>query len=93
MRKQFLAVLTCMLFLATSSIYAQQSEKKKIESIDDLPRHTYKVTGTLTELITHETAFKPFAAQVRADIEQDLETYEILDKTTLKTFYRILVRL
>ncbi|UCG92794.1 MAG: S8 family serine peptidase, partial [candidate division WOR-3 bacterium] len=65
----------------------------KIESIDDLPRHTYKVTGTLTELITHEIAFKPFAAQVRADIEQDLETYEILDKTTLKTFYRILVRL
>ncbi|UCG92795.1 MAG: S8 family serine peptidase [candidate division WOR-3 bacterium] len=93
MQKKFLTVVTCMFVLATSSIYAQQSEKKKIESIDDLPRHTYKVTGTLTELITHEIAFKPFAAQVRADIEKDLEDYEIEDKTTLKDFYGVLINL
>ncbi len=93
MRKQFLVVLTCMFVLATSSIYAQQSEKKKIASIDDLPRHTYEVTGTLTELITSQDAFDTFATKIRADIEQDLETYDIEDKTTLKNFYRILVRL
>lgn len=67
--------------------------KKKIASIDDLPRHTYKVTGTLTELITQEKVFKPFAARVRADIEKDLEDYEIEDKTTLKDFYGVLINL
>lgn len=67
--------------------------KKPIESIDDLPRHTYKMACTLTELVTFEKSFVPFANQVRANIEHDLETYDIKDKTTLKKFYGILVTL
>jgi subtilisin family serine protease len=83
-----------VIFLPLFSIsHGQQSEKKKISNIDDLPRYTYEISGTLTELITDEKTFKPFADQVRANIEHDLETYDIGDETTLKKFYGVLVTL
>ena len=93
MQKRYLFAFTCVLVLITNNIYAQQSEKKEIAGIDDLPRHTYKISGTLTELISIEKSFVPLASQVRANIEKDLETYDIRDKTTLKKFYGVLVTL
>jgi subtilisin family serine protease len=93
MHKQFLVAIICVFTLWISSVNAQQSEKKKITGIDDLPRHTYKIAGTLTELITDERMFEPFAAEVRANIEKDLAAYEIMDETTLKDFYGVLVNL
>lgn len=72
---------------------AQALEKKKIEGIDDLPRHTYKVPGALTDLVMREELFKPFAAQVRADIENDLKTYEIENKSTKMDFHKTLLAL
>ena len=84
-------VIICLIFLSVT--YGRETARKKIESIDDLPRHTYKVAGTLTELVTNEDVFAPFAAQVREDVEHDLETYVIEDKTTLKTYYGVLTTL
>jgi len=93
MRKRYLFVITCLLVVVISSINAQQSEKKKVAGIDDLPRHTYKISSTLTELITNEKLFTPFASEVRANIESDLEKHDIKDKTTLKKLYGVLVTL
>jgi hypothetical protein len=93
MKKLFIFFSCVACVLLPVDVYGQQQEKKKIEKIDDLPRHTYRVSGTLTELITDENVFGPFAAEVRANIEKDLETYEITDKTTLKDFYGVLVNL
>jgi len=58
--------------------------KPKITKADDLPRHTYPVQGSVVDLVTSADKFAPFAAQVRADVEKDLATYDIEDKTTLK---------
>src|SRR5579863_9760889 len=58
--------------------------KPKITKLDDLPRHTYPVQGSVVDLVTSADKFAPFAAQVRADVEKDLTTYDIEDKTTLK---------
>jgi hypothetical protein len=58
--------------------------KPKITKLDDLPRHTYPVQGSAVDLVTSEAKFAPFAAAVRADVEKDLATYDIADKTTLK---------
>lgn len=58
--------------------------KPKIEKLDDLPRHTYPVQGSVVDLVTSADKFAPFAAQVRANVEQELATYDIEDKTTLK---------
>ncbi|MCK4823036.1 hypothetical protein KA005_45160, partial [bacterium] len=74
-------------------VHQIEPRKKKIETIDDLPRYTYEVAGTLIELITSREVFEPFAAGARADIENVLETYEIEDKTTLRNFHGVLVSL
>jgi subtilisin family serine protease len=68
---------------------ASQSEtlaapKPKIEKLDDLPRHTYPITGSAVDLVNSDAAFADLATKVRADVEKDLATYDIEDKTTLK---------
>ncbi len=92
--RPLLLILCIVLFVSSiGNAYAQQSEKKKIASIDDLPRHTYEITGTLAELISSEELFAPFAAQVRSDIENDLKTYEIENKSTVMSFQKTLLAL
>ncbi|MBD3335896.1 MAG: S8 family serine peptidase [Candidatus Eisenbacteria bacterium] len=67
--------------------------KVRITKQDDLPRHTYEVPGTVTELLSSPEDFAALARQVRADIETDLETYEIEDATALKTYHNLLMTL
>ncbi len=73
-----------LLCAAIQPAFAQA--KKKITKADDLPRITYKVEGTATELVTNAEKFNPFARQLRADIEKILAEYDIEDKATLKGF-------
>ncbi len=67
--------------------------KPKISKLDDLPRHTYPVQGTVVDLVTSPEKFAAFAAQVRANTEKDLADYDIQDKTTLKRLKGTLVLL
>jgi subtilisin family serine protease len=67
--------------------------KKKVAKADDLPRLTYKLEGTATDLITDAAKFEPFAQKVRGDIEKILAEYDITDKTTLKDFKGTLLSL
>jgi len=67
--------------------------KPKITKLDDLPRHTYPVQGKVVDLVTSAEKFAPLATQVRADIEKDLATYDIEDKTTLKSLKGTLLTL
>ncbi len=85
--KKLLFVSCIVALVVPTYANAQQPEKRRITSIDDLPRHTYEVIGTVTDLVTSEEAFRPFAARVRADVEEDLAAYEIEDKTTLRGIY------
>jgi len=61
-----------------------EQSKPKITKLDDLPRHTYPVQGSVVDLVTSADKFAPLAAQVRTDTERDLASYDIEDKTTLK---------
>ncbi len=79
-----------MLFLLitlTSGIQAVQAEKIKIEKLDDLPRHTYKIDVKAVDLFENDAALMKLVSEVKADLLSDLETYDIQDKTTLKGFY------
>jgi len=58
------------------------SAKPTITSQDQLPRHTYPVEASATEILTDEEAFAPLAAAVRADVEALLADYEIEDRAT-----------
>lgn len=62
----------------------QEAPKPKITKLDDLPRHTYPVQGTVLDLINSDEKFAALSAAVRADTEKDLAAYDIEDKTTLK---------
>src|SRR5210317_432027 len=59
---------------------------------DDLPRHAYRVSLKAVELFEpqHRQVLLDLAAQVRADIESDLDTYNITDDQTVRDFYAVL---
>lgn len=69
---------------------AQPGGKKVVRTVDDLPRHTYKVEGKASEFVLSGEPFKAFAAKVKADAESDLSQYEISDRTTLQGYYTLL---
>ncbi len=68
-------------------------QKIKIKTLNDLPRHTYKLQGSVSELLQSDEQFAAFAAKVRADTDADLEKYEIDDPATLQKFYGTLLSL
>lgn len=73
--------------LAAGAGPALAQDKIVIEKADDLPRHTYTIGTTAVELLEDEAAAKALAAEVKKDLEADLATYEIPDKTTLQGYY------
>jgi len=79
----FLAVMVAI--LVVSSLRAQ-SGKKKVMSDADLPRFSYAVKGSASELLQADDAtFNLFASKVRADLDDIFSNYEIDDKATLRT--------
>ncbi len=72
---------------------AAAQEKIPVKSLDDLPRHTYKLPATATELLKSDQQFAALARQVRADLEADLAKYQIDDPSTLQRLHGIIVNL
>ncbi len=68
----------------------QAQEKKKISKLDDLPRYTYPTEIKASELLVSENEFNSLSEEVRKDILNTLNEYEIDDKTTLKGYYSTL---
>ena len=83
-----LALICC----AAVSTFGQQA-KKKIENAEQLPVHSYSVSGKASVLLTDDAAFKVFAAALQRDLENDLQNYDIEDKTTLKKYYGALIQI
>jgi subtilisin family serine protease len=61
-------------------------ERKKVEKADDLPRHTYSIKEAPSVLLGDPAAMAALAAEVRKDLEADLQAYDIEDRTTLQGF-------
>ncbi|MEJ2086599.1 MAG: hypothetical protein P8Y44_13145, partial [Acidobacteriota bacterium] len=85
--------LVLALVVVATSLPVAAADKIKVESVDDLPRFTYEIDGTLAELLESDSEFSEFAARVRADVESVLAAYEIDDATTLKNYYGTLLSL
>lgn len=68
-------------------------QKIKVARLDDLPRRTYEIPGTIGELLSSAEQFAALSARLRADLESDLRTYDIEDKTTLKGYHSALMTL
>ncbi len=89
---RFLGVISLMTVLVAAPATAAET-KTRIENLDDLPRFSYPVEGSVVEIITSDEAFSEFAAKARADIEGVLAEYEIDDAATLQGYYSVLARL
>ncbi|MBM3324777.1 MAG: hypothetical protein FJY66_03835, partial [Calditrichaeota bacterium] len=75
----------CALLL--TGFQSARADKIKIEKLDDLPRYTYKVDVKAVDLLDNDAALMKLAAEVKKDLENDLEKYEIADKTTMQGYY------
>jgi len=82
-------VLTVVLSLIVV-FAAYAGDKIKIEKLDDLPRYTYQTDMSAVDLLGNKEALMSLAAKVKADLEADLEKYDIGDKTTIKGYYSTL---
>src|SRR6516165_3209094 len=77
-------VALILLFVASYS-YPQTSGKKKVTSQGDLPRFTYPVKGSASDLLQSDDAtFHVFASKVGADLDSTFRDYEIDDRATLR---------
>ena len=54
--------------------------KKRIDKAADLPRFSYKIDGKLEDMVRDDAKFKPFAGELRRDLESVLAQYDIADK-------------
>src|SRR5580698_10402441 len=70
---------------SASALAASAADRKVVRTEDDLPRFSYRVTGTATQLLTADDAtFNTFAAKVGADVDQVLANYDVQDHATLR---------
>jgi hypothetical protein len=69
----------------------QPGRKIRVTKIDDLPRHTYPISGRVSDLLHSRERISELAAKIRADLENDLASYEIADASTLQRMYGTLL--
>jgi hypothetical protein len=79
------SLVALFLLLLAPCSYPQTSGKKRVTSQSDLPRFTYPVKGSASDLLQSDDAtFNAFALKVQADVESTLRDYDIADKATLR---------
>ncbi|HSC24409.1 MAG TPA: S8 family serine peptidase [Casimicrobiaceae bacterium] len=76
------SLLLALLLLVATSALAQA--KPKIAKAADLPRFSYRVEGSVEDMIRDDAKFKRFADAVRRDAQSVLDGYEIDDRATLR---------
>jgi subtilisin family serine protease len=78
----------CLLVFLAPVAPSQTTGKKKVTSTSDLPRFTYPVTGSASDLLQADAVtFNAFAAKVKADLDSIFRDYDIQDKATLRRLF------
>src|SRR5580693_9671129 len=79
-------LLICLALFGAPISHAQSTAKKKVTSQADLPRFSYPVQGSASDLVQADDAtFNAFASKVRADLDAIFREYDVNDKATLRT--------
>ncbi len=79
MGTRLLARLVCSLIPV---LLLAQPPKKKILRAADVPQFQYSISGKVEDLVRSEQAFRPFAEQLRKNVESVLRDYDIDDAAT-----------
>jgi subtilisin family serine protease len=81
-----ISAVAFVLVLIAPVLSSQTIERKKVISQADLPRFTYPIAGTASDLLQADAGtFSAFAAKVRADLDSIFAIYDIEDKATLRS--------
>ena len=78
------------LMIGVVTIQGQSGEKVVISEADQLPRIAYPFEGKAAELLDDQTQLNPFLEKLRAEIEGQLEKFDIQDDATLKSYLQTL---
>src|SRR5580692_7619320 len=79
-----------LLLLVSTFALSQSGGQKKVTSQADLPRFSYPLTGTASELVqSDDSTFNAFAAKVRSNLDNVLHDYKIDNKATLQTLLSV----
>ena len=90
MRTRLVTRLACFVIPV---LLLAQAPKKKITRAADVPVFQYSVGSKVEDLVRSEKDFRPFAAQVRKNVESVLRDYEIDDAATKRGLLATLVAL
>src|SRR5271167_2973790 len=87
-------LIALILVLLAPCSHAQMGGKKIVTSQADLPRFTYPVKGSASELVqADDAAFNAFASKVRTDLDSIFRDYEIADKATMRSLLQAKINL
>ncbi|HXN64100.1 MAG TPA: S8 family serine peptidase, partial [Candidatus Acidoferrales bacterium] len=90
----WIPVIACVMVLPVPVVRSQTKAKKKVSSQSDLPRFTYPLTGSASDLVQADAAtFNAFAGKVKADLDSIFCDYDIEDKATLRSLLSARVNL
>jgi hypothetical protein len=84
-------LILLLAFLVAGGAAAQA--KKRIDKAADLPRFSYKLDGKIEDMVRDDARFKPFAGELRRDLESVLAQYDIEDKATSRQILSELAQL
>jgi len=73
--------------------HAEAPAKIPVNSLDELPPHTYPLKGSVSEMLQDPAAMAELRKAYRADLQSDLATYDIKDAATLQGMYGSLLML
>ncbi|MEM6895183.1 MAG: S8 family serine peptidase [Bacteroidota bacterium] len=83
--KPFIYILLGVIF---SCSMVRGQEKKVITKAEDLPKHSYAIEiKDAVSFVQNEEAIRSAAALIKADLLDDLETYEFKENATLREYY------
>ena len=85
-------VLVAFVYSIVQPALGQQA-KKKVESADQRPVHSYPVSGKASDLLSDDAAFAKLTSALQKDLISDLQNYDIEDKSTLKKYYNSLMQI
>ena len=90
---RILTLMSAILMLAVTESSFAQSAKTRIESVDDLPVHSYPLSGSAINVMSIPTEMAKLITAMRQDLIDDLASYDITDAATLQSMYGSLARL
>jgi hypothetical protein len=84
--------IVCLALVVAAAAVAQ--DKKRIDKAADVPRFSYKIDGSLEDVIRDDArSSTPLAQAVRRDTESILAQYDIADKAELRQLLGVIAQL